>query len=198
MIKTMFDFSFSLIGLVLLSPIICLLSIILFFSIGTPILFKQQRPGINGKPFNFIKFRTMTTSIDKKGNLLPDKKRLTKFGKLLRKTSLDELPSLGNVLKGDLSLVGPRPLLMEYLPLYSKEQIRRHEVKPGITGWAQINGRNAISWEKKFELDIWYVENHSFWLDIRILIMTIWKVIKREDISHRQFSTMPKFRGSKK
>ena len=198
MIKTMFDFSISLIGLVLLFPILCLLSIILFFSIGTPILFKQQRPGINGKPFNFIKFRTMTTNIDEKGNLLSDKKRLTKFGKLLRKTSLDELPSLGNVLKGDLSLVGPRPLLMEYLPLYSKEQIRRHEVKPGITGWAQINGRNTISWEKKFELDIWYVENYSFWLDIRILLMTIWKVIKREGVSHKQFSTMPKFRGNKK
>ena len=137
----------------------------------------------------------MTNIKNNNGNLLPDKNRLTSFGLFLRKTSLDELPSLWNVLRGDMSFVGPRPLLMEYLPLYSKEQIRRHEVKPGITGWAQVNGRNSISWEEKFELDLWYVENQSFWLDIRILFLTIWKVIKREGISHEHFSTMPKFKG---
>ena len=197
MIKIVFDFSLSLIGFILLLPILCLLAIINFFSIGPPILFKQQRPGLNGKPIHFYKFRTMTNEKSNNGSLLSDNDRITKFGKFLRKTSLDEFPSLWNVLKGDMSLVGPRPLLMEYLTLYSKKQMRRHEVKPGITGWAQINGRNTISWEEKFELDVWYVDNQSFWLDMKIIVLTIWKVIKREGVSHKQFATMPKFRGSK-
>jgi len=197
MIKTMFDFSLSLIGFILLSPILCLLVIIIFFSIGTPILFKQRRPGLNGKPFHFYKFRTMTNEKYNNGRLLSDYDRLTSFGKFLRKTSLDEFPSLWNVLKGDMSLVGPRPLLMEYLSLYSKKQMRRHEVKPGITGWAQINGRNAVSWQVKFKLDVWYVENQSFWLDVKIILLTIWKVLKREGISHGSEATMPKFKGSK-
>jgi len=196
MIKTMFDFSLSLIGFILLSPILCLLVIIIFFSIGTPILFKQRRPGLNGKPFHFYKFRTMTNEKYNNGRLLSDYDRLTSFGKFLRKTSLDEFPSLWNVLKGDMSLVGPRPLLMEYLSLYSKKQMRRHEVKPGITGWAQINGRNAVSWQVKFKLDVWYVENQSFWLDVKIILLTIWKVLKREGISHGSEATMPKFKGN--
>ena len=195
--KNISDAIVSILGLLILSPVLLLVGFIVFFNSGFPIFFKQQRPGLNGIPFNFIKFRTMTTRIDENGKLLPDEKRLTKFGNILRKTSLDELPSLWNVLKGEMSLVGPRPLLMEYLPLYSKEQMRRHEVKPGITGWAQINGRNAISWVEKFELDVWYVENQSFWLDIRILLLTIWKVMKREGVSHKKFSTMPQFRGNK-
>ena len=197
MIKTIFDFTLSLIGFVFLSPILCLISLLLLLSIGTPIFFKQQRPGLNGIPFNFYKFRTMTDDKDINDTLLADEERLTTFGIILRKTSLDELPSLWNVLRGDMSLVGPRPLLMEYLPLYSKKQMRRHEVKPGMTGWAQINGRNAISWEEKFKLDVWYVDNQSFWLDIRIILLSIWKVMKREGVSHKQFATMPKFRGSK-
>jgi len=197
LIKTIFDFTLSLIGFVFLSPILCLISLLLLLSIGTPIFFKQQRPGLNGIPFNFYKFRTMTDDKDINDTLLADEERLTTFGIILRKTSLDELPSLWNVLRGDMSLVGPRPLLMEYLPLYSKKQMRRHEVKPGMTGWAQINGRNAISWEEKFKLDVWYVDNQSFWLDIRIILLSIWKVMKREGVSHKQFATMPKFRGSK-
>ena len=163
-----------------LSPLLIVIGLIILYLSGKPILFVQVRPGFKNKPFEFFKFRTMTNIKDNEGNLLPDKNRLTSFGLFLRKTSLDELPSLWNVLRGDESFVGPRPLLMEYLPLYSKEQIRRHEVKPGITGWAQVNGRNSISWEEKFELDLWYVENQSFWLDIRILFITIWKVIKEK------------------
>ena len=163
--------------------------------LGAPIFFKQQRPGLNGIPFNFIKFRTMTNEKDNNGKLLSDNKRITKFGNLLRKTSLDELPSLWNVLKGEMSLVGPRPLLMEYLPLYSKEQMRRYEVKPGITGWAQINGRNSISWEEKFKLDIWYVDNRRFLLDIKIIILTIWKVFSGEGVSPEGRPTMKKFNG---
>tara|TARA_Y100001958_G_C21239171_1_gene566385 strand:- start:860 stop:1459 length:600 start_codon:yes stop_codon:yes gene_type:complete len=197
MIKTIFDFTFSLIVLILLFPVLCLLMIINLFSIGTPIFFKQQRPGIHGNPFHFYKFRTMTNEKDDNGGLLPDKDRLTSFGKFIRKTSIDEFPSLWNVLKGDMSLVGPRPLLMEYLSLYSEEQMRRHEVKPGITGWAQINGRNAVSWEVKFKLDVWYVDNQSFWLDLKIILLTIWKVLKREGISHRNYATMPTFKGTK-
>jgi sugar transferase EpsL len=193
----MFDFALSLIGFVLVFPLLCLLTIIILFTLGSPILFKQQRPGLFGKPFIFYKFRTMTSEKDENGNLLPDEKRLTKFGNFLRKTSLDELPSLWNVLKGNMSLVGPRPLLMEYLPLYSKEQMRRHEVKPGITGWAQINGRNAISWDEKFKLDVWYVDNQSIWLDTKILFITAWKVLKREGISQKGHVTMERFRGSK-
>ena len=194
--KISLDKIISLVSLVLLSPILCLLSLLLL-TIRTPIFFKQKRPGLHNAPFTFYKFRTMTSEKDENGNLLSDKDRLTPFGALLRKTSLDELPSLWNVLKGDMSLVGPRPLLMEYLPLYSKEQMRRHEVKPGITGWAQINGRNAISWDEKFKLDVWYVDNQSIWLDTKILFITAWKVLKREGISQKGHVTMERFRGSK-
>jgi len=179
-----------------LLPFFLFIIVFSFFNFGLSIFFIQKRPGLNGQPFTFYKFRTMTNCEDGNGNLLPDKDRLTSFGKLLRKTSLDELPSLWNVLKGDMSLVGPRPLLMEYLPLYSIEQMRRHEVKPGITGWAQINGRNSISWEEKFKLDVWYVENQSIWLDFKIILLTIWKVLKREGISHGSEATMPKFKGN--
>jgi len=186
----------SFLALMILSPFLLLISLSVIINIGRPIIFKQKRPGLNGKPFNFYKFRTMTMEKNGNGNLLPDKDRLIPFGVFLRKTSLDELPSLWNVLKGDMSLVGPRPLLMEYLPLYSVEQMRRHEVKPGITGWAQINGRNAISWEEKFKLDIWYVENQSFWLDMKIILITIWKVLKREGISQNNHVSMEKYTGS--
>lgn len=198
MIKTIFDFSLSLIGFVFLSPILCLISLLLLLSISAPILFKQKRPGLHGIPFYFYKFRTMTNEKDSNGNLMSENKRITKLGHFLRKTSLDELPSLWNVLKGEMSLVGPRPLLMEYLPLYSKKQMKRYEVKPGITGWAQINGRNSISWEEKFKLDVWYVENRTFLLDIKILFLTIYKVIKADDITPKGHTIMPKFKGSKK
>ena len=196
-VKRCFDLSFSLIGLLLIVPILLTLSILIKKYMGSPIIFKQFRPGINGIPFNFYKFRTMKNRRHKNGKSLSDEDRLTTLGKFLRKMSLDELPSLWNVLKGDMSLVGPRPLLMEYLPLYSEKQMIRHKIKPGITGWAQINGRNTISWEEKFELDIWYVQNQSFWLDLKIIFMTIWKVLKQEGVSHKQFATMPKFKGSK-
>jgi len=186
----------SFLALIILSPILLIVSVSIIINIGRPIIFKQKRPGLKGEPFIFYKFRTMTNSKGESGNLLPDRDRLTSFGAFLRKTSLDELPSLWNVLKGDMSLVGPRPLLMEYLPLYSDEQMRRHEVKPGITGWAQINGRNAISWEEKFKLDIWYVENQSLWLDVKIILITIWKVLKREGISQNNHVSMEKFTGS--
>ena len=195
--KNIIDFIISLLALILLSPFLVVLGSIILFSLGSPIFFIQIRPGYRTKPFKFIKFRSMTNTKDGEGNLLPDSNRLTLLGSFLRKTSLDELPSLWNVLRGDMSLVGPRPLLIEYLPLYSKKQMRRHEVKPGITGWAQINGRNTISWEEKFELDVWYVNNQSFWLDMKIIVLTIWKVLKLEGVSHKQFATMPKFRGSK-
>ena len=187
----------AVLSLFILFPLMILICIGIIFTIGFPIFFKQKRPGINGIPFYFYKFRTMTNEKDNNGKLLPDEKRLTKFGNIFRKTSLDELPSLWNVLKGDMSLVGPRPLLMEYLPLYSKEQMRRHEVKPGITGWAQINGRNTISWDEKFKLDVWYVDNQSIWLDTKILFITAWKVLKREGISQKGHVTMERFRGSK-
>ena len=193
----MFDFIFAFLGFIILSPILFFISGTIYFKMGAPIIFKYQRPGLHGKLFTFYKFRTMTNQVDKDGNLLSDEERLTNLGTFLRKTSLDELPSFWNVLKGEMSLVGPRPLLMEYLPLYSVEQMRRHEVKPGITGWAQINGRNAISWEGKFKLDAWYVDNQSFWLDLKILLITIWKVIKGEGISYPGHSTMEKFQGSK-
>jgi lipopolysaccharide/colanic/teichoic acid biosynthesis glycosyltransferase len=165
--------------------------------LGTPILFRQVRPGRNGRLFKLAKFRTMTDERDASGGLLPDASRLTPFGRWLRATSLDELPSLWNVLKGDMSLVGPRPLLVEYLPLYSSEQARRHEVRPGITGWAQVNGRNALTWEQKFELDVWYVDHRSFWLDLRILLMTVRKVFVREGISAKGEATMPRFTGTR-
>ena len=182
----------------LILPIYLLLILIVLTKFSFPIVFKQQRPGLKGKIFNIYKFRTMTNERDLEGILLPDELRLTKFGKFLRSTSLDELPSLWNVLKGDMSLVGPRPLLVEYLPLYSTKQVRRHEVKPGITGWAQVNGRNAISWDEKFELDVWYVDNKSIWLDIKILLLTIKKVISRQDISEKDNVTMTPFKGSNK
>ena len=194
--KNILDFIISLLGIILLSPFLVILGLIILFAFGSPVFFKQHRPGLNAKLFYFYKFRTMTEQRDEKGDLWPDEERLTTFGKILRKTSLDELPSLWNVLKGEMSLVGPRPLLMEYLPLYSVEQMRRHEVKPGITGWAQINGRNAISWEEKFKLDVWYVDNQSFWLDLKILFITIFKVLKREGISHPRKATMSLFTGS--
>lgn len=165
--------------------------------LGSPILFKQQRPGLNGEPFQLYKFRTMTDKRDSAGQLLTDHERLTSFGRFLRKYSIDELPQLINVIKGDLSLVGPRPLLMEYLPLYTKEQTKRHLVKPGITGWAQVNGRNAISWDEKFKLDVWYVENHTFLLDVKILFLTFWKVATSEGVNQSTNVTMESFKGSK-
>lgn len=171
-------------------------AILVHWKLGSPVLFKQQRPGLHGKPFYLYKFRTMTDERDENGELLPDHLRLTPFGQFLRKYSLDELPQLFNVLKGDISLVGPRPLLMEYLELYTPEQARRHEVKPGITGWAQVNGRNAISWEEKFKLDVWYVDNRTFWLDIKILFLTVIKVLKKEGINQSEYVTMEKFTGN--
>ncbi len=196
MTKRLFDIIISLIGLLLLTPVILVVAFLIQHKLGSPVFFRQVRPGIDSNPFEIIKFRTMRDAIDKFGNPLPDVDRLTTFGNFLRSTSLDELPELWNVLKGDMSLVGPRPLLMEYLPLYTEKQRRRHKVRPGITGWAQLNGRNAISWEEKFELDIWYVENQSLWLDLKILLMTVKKVIKREGISADGEATMPKFTGN--
>lgn len=180
----------------LLIPIL-LITIIIRITIGPPVMFKQQRPGLNGKPFYIRKFRTMTNEKNSKGELLPDDKRLTTSGKIIRKLSLDELPQLFNVLKGDMSFVGPRPLLMEYLSLYNEEQSRRHDVRPGITGWAQVNGRNAIEWEDKFILDVWYVDNQSFFLDIKILFLTIIKVFKSEGVSKEGQATTEKFTGNK-
>lgn len=194
--KRIFDFFVSLLALILLAPVIIILALLISINLGTPILFTQLRPGLHGKPFKMIKFRSMTNQSDAKGELLPDHVRLTKFGRLLRSSSLDELPELFNVLKGDMSLVGPRPLLIEYLPLYSKEQYRRHETRPGITGWAQINGRNAISWEEKFKLDVWYVDNQSLWLDMKIIILTLRKVIIREGINAKDQATTEKFKGT--
>ncbi|ALC86483.1 sugar transferase [Bacillus sp. FJAT-22090] len=195
--KRLFDFFTSLIALVILSPVIGIIAILISQKIGTPILFKQERPGLNGKSFYVFKFRTMTNECDKNGELLTDDKRLTSFGKILRRFSLDELPQLWNVLIGDMSFVGPRPLLKEYLPLYNERQAKRHKVLPGITGWAQINGRNAISWEEKFELDVWYVENRTFSLDMKILLMTVKKVFISEGISQKGQATMKKFTRSK-
>ena len=177
MLKRLFDILVSLFVLILFSPLYLFLAYKVKKNLGSPVLFKQVRPGLHGKPFEMVKFRTMKDAVDEQSNPLPDAERLTAFGKMLRATSLDELPEFWNVLKGEMSLVGPRPLLMEYLPLYNERQAKRHEVKPGITGYAQVNGRNAISWEQKFELDTWYVENRSFWLDIKILFKTVWKVV---------------------
>lgn len=196
MIKRLFDFIVSLTALIILSPILLVVVILVRFNLGRPVFFRQTRPGLNEKPFEMIKFRTMREAYDSTGKPLPNHKRLTRFGKLLRASSLDELPELWNVLKGDMSLVGPRPLLMEYLPLYSEEQRKRHSVRPGITGWAQVNGRNAISWEQRFELDNWYVNNHNFWLDIKILFLTIHRVFSRSDINAGENVTMPKFTGT--
>lgn len=198
MIKRLFDIVVALIALILFSPLYLFVAYKVKRNLGSPVLFKQIRPGLHGKPFEMIKFRTMKDGIDENGNILPDAERLTAFGKMLRATSLDELPELWNVLKGDMSLVGPRPLLMEYLPLYNERQAKRHEVKPGITGYAQVNGRNAISWEQKFELDAWYVEHQSLWLDLKIIAKTIQKVIAKDDINAADDATMPKFEGNKK
>ncbi|MEG7534556.1 sugar transferase [Vibrio cholerae] len=195
--KRIFDFLLAAIFLLLFSPIILFIAWKIRKNLGSPVLFRQTRPGLNGKPFEMIKFRTMKDAVDSNGNPLPDSERMTPFGDKLRNSSLDELPELWNVLKGDMSLVGPRPLLMQYLPLYSREQARRHEVRPGITGWAQINGRNAISWEEKFKLDVWYVDNWSFGLDLRVLLLTVKKVIFKEDISAEGEVTMPPFKGNK-
>lgn len=196
MLKRIFDISVSVVTLLLLAPVMALVAWQIRRRLGSPVLFRQVRPGLNGKPFKMVKFRTMRDAVDAQGNPLPDSERLTPFGTFLRSTSLDELPELWNVLKGDMSLVGPRPLLMEYLPLYSPEQYRRHEVRPGVTGWAQVNGRNALSWEEKFKLDVWYVDNRSFWLDLKILLLTIKKVFIREGISGEGEATMSKFTGS--
>ena len=194
-IKRIIEFLLALIGLILASPILLFVAILVKTKLGSPILFRQQRVGLNGEIFKMIKFRTMKDATDSEGNPLPDEERLTKFGQLLRKTSLDELPELWNVLKGDMSLVGPRPLLVEYLPLYSKEQMKRHDVRPGITGYAQVNGRNNISWTKKFELDVYYVENFSLWLDVKILFQTVAKVLGQADINQEGNVTMEKFNG---
>lgn len=196
MIKRLHDILTSFLGLLILSPIIAIVAWKVRKKLGSPILFRQIRPGKDGKPFEMLKFRTMLDAIDTSGKPLPDADRMTPFGSFLRSSSLDELPGLWNVLRGDMSLVGPRPLLMEYLPLYSQEQSRRHEMKPGITGWAQVNGRNAISWEDKFKFDVWYIDNQSFLLDIKILLLTVKKVFVREGISSDDHVTMPEFRGS--
>jgi len=196
--KRIFDIFAVLISLLLLMPIYFLVALLVKVKLGSPVFFTQPRPGLEGKVFNLHKFRTMTNERGPNDVLLPDGKRMTKFGEFLRSTSLDELPGLWNVLKGDMSLVGPRPLLVEYLPLYSERQSRRHEVRPGFTGWAQVNGRNAISWDKKFELDVWYVDNQSIWLDVKILWLTVKKVIVRDGITAQDDATMPTFRGSEK
>lgn len=194
--KRTFDFIVAFVALVVLLPVIAALMLMVRIKLGSPVFFRQLRPGIYSKPFEMIKLRTMTDGRDTNGNLQSDGERLTSFGRFLRSTSLDELPELWNVLKGDMSLVGPRPLLMEYLRLYSKTQIRRHEVKPGITGWAQVNGRNALTWDEKFALDVWYVDNRSMWLDMKILALTVRKVILREGITSAGDATMTKFTGS--
>ena len=196
MIKIIFDKALAFFLIILFSPVYIIVSLLIWWKMGRPILFKQKRPGLQGKIFEIYKFRTMTNEKDEKGSLLPDEQRLVGVGKFIRSTSLDELPQLFNVLKGDMSFVGPRPLLIEYLPLYNERQKKRHDVKPGITGWAQVNGRNAISWEQKFEYDVWYVEHQSFWLDMKILWMTFLKVVKRSDISSDTSVTMEKFTGN--
>ncbi|KAB8066157.1 sugar transferase [Janthinobacterium violaceinigrum] len=195
MLKRTFDFMAALFAIIVLSPLIIVLALLVRLFLGSPVLFSQIRPGLHGQPFTVYKFRSMTDEKNAIGELLPDEIRLTRFGQFLRRSSLDELPQLFNVLKGDVSLVGPRPLLMEYLPLYSSEQARRHLVRPGITGWAQVNGRNAISWERKFELDVWYVDHQSFLLDMKILFLTVKKVLVKEGISAEGVETMPRFQG---
>lgn len=194
--KRVFDLAAVIAAAPLWIPLVLLIAVIVRVLIGRPVLFRQQRPGWHGKPFTLLKFRTMTDGRDADGRLLPDGDRLTRVGRTLRAFSLDELPTLLNVLRGEMSLVGPRPLLMQYLPLYSPEQARRHEVKPGITGWAQVNGRNALTWEEKFRFDVWYVDNASLWLDLKILRLTLARVLKRQGISARGHATMPEFQGS--
>ncbi len=197
MLKRFLDIFVSFLGLLVLSPVFAIVAWKIRKNLGSPVLFKQVRPGKDGKPFEMVKFRTMRDAFDAEGYPLPDSERLTPFGNWIRSTSLDELPELWNALKGDMSLVGPRPLLMEYLPLYNPEQIRRHNVRPGVTGWAQVNGRNAISWEEKFNLDVWYVDNQSFWLDIKIVCLTVKRVLIRDGISAEGEVTMSKFTGTK-
>ncbi len=197
MIKRSFDLIAAVLGLVLLAPVIAVVAWQIRKKLGAPVLFRQVRPGRDGKPFEMIKFRTMRDAHDAMGHPLPDSERMTPFGSFLRSSSLDELPELWNVVKGDMSLVGPRPLLMEYLPLYSREQYRRHEVRPGVTGWAQVNGRNALGWEEKFALDVWYVDNQSLWLDIKVILLTIKKVLVRDGISAEGEVTAAKFKGTK-
>lgn len=196
MIKRILDVAIASTALVILSPVYALVAYKVKKNLGSPVLFRQVRPGLHGKPFEMIKFRTMKDAVDAHGNPLPDSERLTPFGQMLRSTSLDELPELWNVIKGDMSIVGPRPLLMEYLPLYNAEQAKRHNVRPGMTGHAQVNGRNAISWEEKFRLDTWYVEHQSLWLDFKIMLKTIKKVLAKDDISAEGEATMTKFTGT--
>ncbi len=195
-IKRLFDLVLAIAALILISPVLGMLTLLIRIKVGSPIFFRQQRPGLNAKPFTCYKFRTMTNLPDRNGNLLPDSARLTGFGRFLRSTSLDELPELFNVLKGDMSLVGPRPLLMQYLERYTAEQKRRHEVRPGITGWAQVNGRNTLAWEEKFKLDVWYVDHQSFWLDFKIVALTIWKILMREGINQPGQATSEEFKGA--
>lgn len=196
MTKRLIDFCAAAGALLLLSPLLLVVALLVRMKLGSPVLFRQMRPGRNGEAFAMLKFRSMTDARDMNGALLPDAQRLTSFGKFLRNSSLDELPGLWNIVRGEMSLVGPRPLLMEYLPLYTAEQARRHDVRPGLTGWAQINGRNALKWEEKFALDCWYVDHRSLWLDIRILVLTMVKVLRRADISADGEATMPRFTGT--
>lgn len=195
-VKRVLDLTLALLALVVLSPLLVMLAFLVLVRLGSPVFYRQRRPGLLAKPFVIYKFRTMTSAYDVQGNLLPDAERLTAFGCFLRNTSLDELPELVNVLKGDMSLVGPRPLLMQYLNRYTPEQMRRHEVKPGITGWAQVNGRNALTWEQKFALDVWYVDHQSLWLDLKIMALTIWKILRCEGISQPGQATAEEFMGS--
>jgi len=195
--KRLFDLVLAIIALVILSPVILVTAVLVRIFLGTPILFKQQRPGYKRHPFHIYKFRSMTNRLTRDGNLLPDAERLTRFGRLLRSLSLDELPELFNILRGEMSFVGPRPLLMQYLPLYSPEQARRHDVMPGLTGWAQVNGRNAIDWPSKLAMDTWYVDHWSFWLDIKIIFLTIWKVVSREGVNQEGQSTVEYFKGER-
>lgn len=197
MLKRLLDIIIASIALILLSPLYAFVAYKVKKNLGSPVLFRQVRPGLHGKPFEMIKFRTMKDAVDEQGNPLPDSERLTPFGQMLRSSSLDEMPELWNVIKGDMSIVGPRPLLMEYLPLYSPEQAKRHDVRPGMTGHAQVNGRNAIGWEEKFKLDTWYVENRSTWLDFKIMFKTVHKVLAKDDISAEGEATMTKFTGTK-
>lgn len=198
MLKRLFDIIIASTALIILLPLYAFIAYKVKKNLGSPVLFRQVRPGLHGKPFEMIKFRTMKDAVDEQGNPLPDSERLTPFGKMLRSTSLDEMPELWNVIKGDMSIVGPRPLLMEYLPLYSPEQAKRHDVRPGMTGHAQVNGRNAIGWEEKFKLDTWYVENHSIWLDFKIILKTIIVVLARDNISQKNHVTTENFKGNGK
>lgn len=195
--KRLLDIVLASIGLIALTPVIAIVAVCIRRKLGSPVIFSQVRPGLHGKPFKMVKFRTMLDAVDAHGHPLPDSLRMTPFGSFLRSSSLDELPELWNVLKGDMSLVGPRPLLMEYLPLYSAEQFRRHEVRPGVTGWAQVNGRNALSWEAKFKLDVWYVDNRSIWLDCKIIFLTLKKVLARDGINAEGEATIAKFTGNR-